>query len=62
MYPHIKFVITLTNGETETFCDSKVSTDVLSTPEKHKEFLENHQFTKLSNYINERVEKTDSNS
>lgn len=55
MYPHVELVITFTNGETETFCDSKVSEDVLSTPEKHKEFLENHQFTTLSNYINERA-------
>lgn len=52
---HVELVITLTDGETETFCDSKVPDDALSTPEKHKEFHDSHQFTKLSNYINERA-------
>lgn len=52
---HVELVITLTDGETATFCDSKVPDDALSTPEKHKEFHDSHQFTKLSNYINERA-------
>ena len=59
---HVKLVITLTDGETKTFYDSKVPDEALSTPEKHKEFHENHQFTKLSNYINERAGKSDSNA
>ena len=52
---HVELVITLTDGETAEFCDSKVPDEALSTPEKHKEFHENHQFTKLSNYINQRA-------
>lgn len=52
---YVELAITLTNGETATFCDSNVPDDALSTPEKHKEFHDNHQFTKLSNYINERA-------
>lgn len=52
---YVELVITLTDGETATFCDNDVPDDALSTPEKHKEFHDNHQFTKLSNYINERA-------
>lgn len=52
---YVELVITLTDGETATFCDSKVPDDALSTPEKHKEFHDSHQFTKLSNYINQRT-------
>ncbi|MDE7289327.1 MAG: hypothetical protein K2N71_07500, partial [Oscillospiraceae bacterium] len=59
---HVELIITFTDGETETFCDSNVPDDALSTPEKHKEFHDNHQFTKLSNYINERAGRPDSNA
>lgn len=52
---HVELVITLTDGETATFCDSKVPDEALSTPEKHKKFHDSHQFTKLSNYINQRA-------
>lgn len=53
--PCIELIINLSNGNTVTFRDGSVPSDVLSTPEKHKEFHDNHQFTKLCNYINERV-------
>ncbi len=53
--PHIKLTITLKSGDTVTFRDDSVPDDALITPEKHKEFLDNHQFTKLSNYINKRA-------
>ena len=55
MYPHVYFIIKLINGKIVTFSDDNIPTDVLSTPEKYKEFHENHQFTKLSDYINQRV-------
>ena len=60
--PRVELIITLKNGDTVTFSDIDVPDDVLSTPEKHREFHDNHQFTKLSNYINERAGKPDSNS
>lgn len=53
--PYVEFIITLKSGDTVTFRDNDVPTDALSTPEKHKEFHDNHQFTKLSNYINQRL-------
>lgn len=56
---YIELVITLANGETETFCDV-IPAEALSTPEKHKEFYDSHRFTKLSYYINERAGKPDS--
>lgn len=52
--PHVELSITLNNGETVTFRDD-VQADALITPEKHREFLDNHQFTKLSSYINQRA-------
>ena len=54
-FPYVKLVITLNGGKTFTFRDDSIPDDALSTPERHKEFHENHQFTKLSNYINERA-------
>lgn len=60
--PHVKLVIFLTNGESVTFRDNTVPDDALSTPEKHKEFHENHQFTKLSDYINQRAGNFGSNA
>ena len=52
---HVELVIYFTDGGKETFGDSSVPDDALSTPEKHKEFHDNHQFTKLCNYINQRA-------
>lgn len=53
--PRVELIIKLKNGDTVTFSDINVPDDALSTPEKHKEFHDNHQFTKLSNYINRRA-------
>lgn len=53
--PYVELVLTLTDGECAEFRDQNVPDDALSTPEKHKEFHDNHQFTKLSNYINQRA-------
>lgn len=53
--PYIVISIKLTDGNTVTFYDESLPKNALSTPEKHKEFHDNHQFTKLSNYINQRA-------
>lgn len=53
--PSAELIIKLKNGDTVTFSDINVPDDALSTPEKHKKFHDSHQFTKLSNYINERA-------
>lgn len=55
LIPYVEISITLNNGETVTFHDENVPRDALVTPEKHREFLDSHQFTKLSNYINQRA-------
>ena len=56
-YAHIEFIIKLKNGETAIFHDCDLPDDALSTPEKHKEFQENHQFTQLADYIKSRLTK-----
>ena len=58
----VYFVINLNNGNTVTFCDWSVRAEAFSVVENYKEVHENHQFTKLSNYINERAGKPDSNA
>ena len=55
LQPYMAISINFTDGNTVTFCDESLPKNVLCTPEKHKEFHENHQFTKLSNYINQRA-------
>ncbi|MDE5741518.1 MAG: hypothetical protein K2H90_03630 [Oscillospiraceae bacterium] len=55
LQPYMAISINFTDGNTVTFCDESLPKNALSTPEKHKEFHENHQFTKLSNYINQRA-------
>lgn len=62
MSPHVELTIKLKNGDTVTFRDNSIPDYALSTPENHKEFHDNHQFTKLSNYINQRAGKSDSNA
>lgn len=57
MHPYVEISITLNNGDTVAFRDGDVPTDEFITPEKQMKFLENHQFTKLSQYINKRVGK-----
>lgn len=52
---HIKFIITLKNGGTVIFHDCDLPDDALSTPEKHKKFQENHQFTQLTAYIKSKL-------
>ncbi len=54
---HIEFIIKLKNGETAVFHDCDLPDDALSTPEKHKEFQENHQFTQLAAFIKSRLTK-----
>lgn len=58
--PYIVLSINLIDGNTVNFYDESLSKNALSTPEKHKEFQDSHQFTKLSYYINERAGKSDS--
>lgn len=53
--PYIVISIKLTDGNTVTFYDESLPKNALSAPEKCMELQENHQFTKLSNYINERA-------
>lgn len=55
--PHVELTIKLKDGNIAVFRDSDIPDGALSTPEKHKEFHENHQFTKLSRYINDRAGK-----
>lgn len=52
---HIRLIINLRNGETVIFHDCDLPDDALSTPEKHKEFQENHQFTHLVAFIKSRL-------
>ena len=53
--PYIVISIKLTDGNTVNFYDESLHKNALSTPEKCMELQENHQFTKLSNYINQRA-------
>lgn len=53
--PYIVISIKLTDGNTVTFYDESLPKNALSAPEKCMELQENHQFIKLSNYINERA-------
>ncbi len=52
MLPYIKLLIKLTDGSIVSVRDDNISKNAFSTPENHKQFQENHQFTKLSDYIN----------
>lgn len=53
----VDFVINLNNGKTVTFRDWNVHAEAFSDIESYKYGLESHQFTKLSNYINQRAGK-----
>lgn len=57
MSPYIKLLIKLTDGSIVSVRDDNISKNAFSTPENHKQFQDNHQFTKLSDYINQRVKR-----
>lgn len=59
-FPRVKLILTLKNGKTKIFRDYNFPDEALSTPEKHKMFLDYHPFTFLCNYINERAREYDS--
>lgn len=57
MQPYMAIFINFTDGNTVTFCDESLPKNALSTPEKCSEFQENHQFVRLSRFINDRAGK-----
>lgn len=59
-FPHVELIITLKNGKTVTFYDSRFPKEELINTEKYKKFLDYHPFTFLCNYINERAGESDS--
>lgn len=54
---YAEIVIFLKNGNIVSFRDTDVPDNAMSSPEKHKQFQDKHQFTKLSDYINQRVKR-----
>lgn len=55
--PYVKIDIYLKgDNDPKTFYD-RIPNEALSTPEKHKKFLDEHRFTALCSFINERVSR-----
>lgn len=56
--PYVKIDIKLRDDDyPETFRDYNIPDEALSTPENHKKFHDEHRFTALCSFINERVNK-----
>lgn len=55
---YIQIDINLKNGKTVTFYDFNVPSRVLTTPEQHKIFCDEHQFTNLRRFIDDRIHFT----
>lgn len=58
-FPQVELILTLKNGKKAVFCDGSFSEEELSTPERHKKFLDYHPFTFLCDYINQQVGEHD---
>lgn len=60
--PYVKIDIKLKDEEDpETFQDNNVPDEALSTPELHKKFQDEHQFTALARFINEHTKQQENN-
>lgn len=55
IYPYIQIKIYLKDDDTVTLNDFNVPSEVLTTPEKHKIFCDEHQFTALCSFITEHI-------
>lgn len=53
--PYIQIKVDLKDGDTVTLYDFNVLSEVLTTPEKHKIFCDEHQFTALCRFITEHI-------